>query len=273
VYHTDLPANDFSTLFKVLESDPDSYVRAEGNVFPSAIGRSFYQCVLPPNHVDLGWSSYAAVWLSQIPRRIPDHFFIPCSTGAVRAEFDRQAAFDWEAFLSLRATEMRPGGRLVVALPSLPDEGSTAFAAIMDQANAVLSELVVAGLITAEERERMTLGSCPRRQRDLLAPFAAFGQFQRLVVEHCSTSVATDTAWDEYERDRDAEALASKRALFFRAVFVPSLAQALGPSRGAKERQAFNAALVHGLRRRMVDLPVRIENLVGMIVLAKQGAE
>ena len=27
VYHTDLPANDFSTLFNVLESDPDSYVR------------------------------------------------------------------------------------------------------------------------------------------------------------------------------------------------------------------------------------------------------
>ena len=27
VYHTDLPANDFSTLLKVLETDPDSYVR------------------------------------------------------------------------------------------------------------------------------------------------------------------------------------------------------------------------------------------------------
>jgi hypothetical protein len=270
VYHTDLPANDFSTLFEVLESDPDSYVRGERNVFPSAIGRSFYQCVLPPNHVDLGWSSYAAVWLSRIPRQIPDHFFIPCSTGAVRATFERQAALDWEAFLSLRATELRRGGRLVVALPSLADDGSTAFAAIMGHANVVLSELVVASLITAEERGRMTVASCPRRQHDLLAPFAEHGQFQGLVVEHCTTSVVADTAWDEYQLDKDAKALARKRALFFRAVFVPSLAQALGPSRSTEERQAFAAALEASLERRLVDNPTRIENLVGMIVLAKR---
>ena len=270
VYHTDLPANDFSTMFEVLESDPESYVRGERNVFPSAIGRSFYQPVLPPNHVDLAWSSYAAVWLSRIPRQIPDHFFIPCSTGTVRAQFDRQAALDWETFLSLRAAELRPGGRLVVALPALPDDGSTGLAPIMNHANRVLSELVVAGLISAEERGRMTLASCPRRERDLLAPFAEHGQFQGLVVEHCSTTVGADTAWDEYQLDKDAEALARKRALFFRAIFVPSLAEALGPSRGAEQRQAFGAALEAGLWRRLVDHPVRIENLVGMIVLAKQ---
>ena len=271
VYHTDLPANDFNTLFELLESDPDSYVREERNVFPGAIGRSFYQSVLPPSHVDLAWSSYAAVWLSQIPCQISDHFFIPCSTGAVRAQFERQAALDWEAFLSLRAIELRPGGRLVIALPSLADDGSTAFAAIMDHANAVLSELVNAGLITPEERRRMTLASCPRRQRDLLAPFARHGQFRRLLVEHCTTSVVADKAWDEYELDKDAEALARKRALFFRAIFLPSLAQALGPSRGPEERQAFGAALEAGLGRRLVDYPARVNHLVGMIVLAKQG--
>jgi hypothetical protein len=273
VYHTDLPANDFNTLFEVLESDPDSYVRGERNVFPSVIGRSFYQSVLPPSYVDLSWSSYAAVWLSRVPCQIPDHFFIPCSTGAVRAEFERQAALDWETFLSLRATELRPGGRLVVALPSLADDGSIALAAIMDDANAVLSELVSAGLITAEERGRMTLASCPRRQRDLLAPFAGQGQFKGLTVERCATSVGADTAWAEYELDKDAEALARKRALFFRAIFVPSLAQALRTSRGAEERQAFGAALEAGLRRRLVGYPTRVDHLVGMIVLAKQGAE
>ena len=80
-----------------------------------AFGRSFYQRVLPPSYVDLAWSSYAAVWLSQIPCQIPDHFFLPCSTAAVRAEFERRAALDWEAFLSLRATELRPGGRTSLA--------------------------------------------------------------------------------------------------------------------------------------------------------------
>jgi hypothetical protein len=76
-----------------------------------------------------------------------------------------------------------------------------------------------------------------------------------------------------YQLDKDAEALAKKRALFFRAIFVPSLAQALGPTRGVEERQAFSAALELGLQRRMVDHPARLENPVGMIVLAKQGAE
>ena len=238
-----------------------------------AFGRSFYQSVLPPSYVDLAWSSYAAVWLSQIPCQIPDHFFLPCGTAAVRAEFERRAALDWEAFLSLRATELRPGGRLVVALPSLADDGTMVLAQIMDNANAVLSELVTTGLITAEERGRMTLASCPRRQRDLLAPFAGHGQFKGLTVERCMTSVGADTAWAEYELDKDAEALAWKRALFFRAIFMPSLTQALRTTRGAEERQVFGAALEAGLRRRLVDYPTRADHLVGMIVLAKQGTE
>jgi hypothetical protein len=49
VCHTDLPANDFSTLFEVLESHTDTYTGGEPNVFPCAIGRSFYRSVLPPD--------------------------------------------------------------------------------------------------------------------------------------------------------------------------------------------------------------------------------
>jgi SAM dependent carboxyl methyltransferase len=273
VYHTDLPANDFSTLFEVLENDPHSYMHGDTNVFPCAIGRSFYRSILPPAHVDLAWSSYAAVWLSQIPVQIPDHFFIPRSTGAVHAEFEHQAALDWATFLALRATELRQGGRLVIALPALADDGSTAFSLVMDPANAVLSEMVTTGIITAEERGRMTIAACPRRQSDLLEPFAQHGQFHGLVVEHCSTSVVIDTAWTEYEIDKDPEALASKRALFFRAIFVPSLAQALAPNRSEEERKAFSAQVEAGLRQRLLGNPTRIDHLVGIIVLAKQSAE
>ncbi|HKN28234.1 MAG TPA: hypothetical protein VJY34_10245 [Roseiarcus sp.] len=272
VFHTDLPSNDFGTMFEVIEGDSDSYIRGQPNVFPCAIGRSFYQRVLPPDYVDLAWSSYAAVWLSQIPIQIPDHFFIPCSTGAVRAEFERQAARDWETFLALRAAELRPGGRLVVALPSLADDGSTAFAMVMNPANAVLSELVDAGVITAEERGHMTIAACPRRQSDLLAPFARREEFHRLVVEHCSTSVVTDHSWAEYEIDKDAEALARRRALFFRTIFAPSIARALAPSRSAEMREAFVTQLEAGLRQRLTGNPERIDHLVGIIVLTKPAA-
>ena len=254
----------------VLEDNPNSYLRAEPHVFPSAIGRSFYRELFPPDHVDLGWSSYAALWLSRIPRSIPGHFYIPCSSGAVRAEFDLQAKKDWELFLSLRASELRPGGRLVVTLPSLEDDGSTVWRAIMDDANAVLSEMVALGTVGAEERQAMTMANCPRRQKDLLAPFAETGEFHRLIVEHCDTSVAPDAAWAEYERDRDALLLAQKRALFFRATFVPSLLPALAASRSPAERQMFADRLEEGLQRRLLDHPAPIDQLVGTIVLAKQ---
>jgi hypothetical protein len=205
------------------------------------------------------------------PSAVPDTGSFPYSVQYRRcaSRVRAPAALDWEAFLALRATELRPGGRLVVALPSLADDGSIGRAAIMDHADAVLLELVTTGLITAEERGRMTLGSCPRRQRDLLAPFAGHGQFKGLAVEHCTTSEGADAAWVEYQLAKDAEALARKRAQFFRAIFVPSLTQALRPSRGAEERQQFSAALEAGLRRRLVNRPARVDYLVAMIVLAK----
>jgi SAM dependent carboxyl methyltransferase len=271
VYHTDLPANDFSSLFQVLHRHPDSYLRGEQNVFPNAIGRSFYQRVLPSNHVDLAWSSYAAIWLSRIPCQIPDHFFALLSTSAVRAEFERQAALDWEAFLSFRATELRPGGRLVVALPAVAEKKPAGFATLMDQANFVLSDLVARGVVTTEEQEQMALAIYPRSESDLLAPFSRDGEFHGLTVEHCATFPVPDTVWEEYTCDNDADALAKKRAGFFRAIFAPSLAQALDPKRDAEERLEFLAALEDGVRARMVSHPVPADNLVRTIVLAKQA--
>jgi|HubBroStandDraft_3_1064219.scaffolds.fasta_scaffold487199_1 hypothetical protein len=107
VTHTDLPDNDFSTLFQTLQANPDSYLRDQPNVFSSAVGLSFYESVLPPAQVSR-WSSFAAMWLSRIPAYIPGHFWDQRATGAVREEFDAQAAIDWRIFLSLRARELRP---------------------------------------------------------------------------------------------------------------------------------------------------------------------
>ena len=107
VVHIDQAANDFNTLFDVLRSDPERYSVDDPNIFPSAIGRSFYESVFSREHVHLGWSSYAAVWLSRIPMLIPGHFVSLASTGDVRKAFERQAGDDWKLFLSLRASELR----------------------------------------------------------------------------------------------------------------------------------------------------------------------
>ena len=227
VVHIDVAENDFSTLFDVVHTDPDSYIRDDDDVFPSAAGRSFYRAVLPPGHVHLGWSSFAAVWLSRAPTMIPGHFWIGGATGEVRAAFERQAAEDWQAFLRLRARELRSGGRLVVTLPSPPEDRQPRIHTDMNYANAVLAEMVADGAITADERARMLLLSYPRRKSELLAPFAQAGRFEGLAVEQFEAYAVPDPDWPQYERDRDGDKLAAKHAGFNRATFMPSLASAL----------------------------------------------
>lgn len=270
-YHIDQPSNDFNSLFEVLDADPDRYVLDEPNVFPSAIGRSFYGQVLPANYVHLGWSSYAAVWLSRVPALIPGHFVALRSTGAARAEFARQAAEDWEAFLRLRALELRPGGRLVVVLPALDDGGASGFEALMDHANEVLAGMAQAGVLLAEERAGMALGSYPRSKRELLAPFAPGGQIEQLVVEDFQFAVLADAAWADYQRDGDKEALATKHALFFRSIFVPSLASALRRAGDAEACRAFGDQMENGLKLRLMKQPAALHSFVATIVLAKQN--
>jgi len=60
VVHTDIPADDFSALFALVENSPDSYLRDTANVFPFAAGRTFfYRQIFPAASVSLGWSAIA----------------------------------------------------------------------------------------------------------------------------------------------------------------------------------------------------------------------
>lgn len=268
VVHVDQHANDFNTLFHVLHSDPERYSMDDANVFPSAIGRSFYESVFPREQVALGWSSYAAVWLSRIPALIPGHFVALASTGDVRAAFDRQATDDWKLFLSQRARELRPGGRLVVVLPGLRDDGVSGGETLFSAANTVLEELVEEAVISDDERKRMVLGTYPRRRAQLLEPFGADGQFQSLAVEHCELFDLPDAAWVDYQLDGNVQALVSRHSAFFRAIFVPSLASAI--SDGGR-RQAFADCLEQKLKQSLRERPTPFHSFVQVIVVAKQG--
>ena len=273
ICHTDLAVNDFNALFTLLEADPDCYSRNEPNVYSCAVGRSFYEAVLPPNYVHAGWCSYSAMWISRIPTRLPGHIYVPCSNGPARAAFERQGAQDWETFLTLRANELRPGGRLVVVVPGANEDGSSGFENIMNDANAVLTEMVDEGAITADELGRMALGVWPRRRLDLLAPFAADGRFRNLTVEFCETSPLADPAWVEYQRDGNTEALVDKHVGFYRSTFVPSLASALKHAHNAEACRAFTDRLEHGMKRRLTSEPAPVNSLVETIVLAKRVSE
>jgi hypothetical protein len=87
-----------------------------------------------------------------------DHIFVPQMEGTARFAFERQAAQDWERFLSLRANELRAEGQHVVVLTAARDDGRSGYEAIMDDACGVLAEMVLDGSIAADERARMALG-------------------------------------------------------------------------------------------------------------------
>jgi hypothetical protein len=72
VVHTDLPSNDFTSLFMALQDEGSSYLSGRPGVFPSAIGRSYFEPILPAGRVLLGWNTWTLHWLSRNPVDVAD---------------------------------------------------------------------------------------------------------------------------------------------------------------------------------------------------------
>jgi len=67
--------------------------------------------------------------------------------------------------------------------------------------------------------------------------------------------------------------LATKHALFFRAIFMPTLASALDRMRegDAEALRVFGDHLEAGLKRRLASQPTAMHSIVQTIVLAKRA--
>ena len=114
VVHTDLHSNDFASLFTTLAEDSTSYLAGQKRVFPSAIGRSYFEPILPAGRVHLGWNSWTLHWMSANPAEVSDHLCaIMSSSQTARDAVRRQQAQDWSNFLASRSAEMAEGAKLV----------------------------------------------------------------------------------------------------------------------------------------------------------------
>src|SRR3954462_5369439 len=76
VVHTDLPENDFTSLFQTLITSPKSYLLEDSALFASAIGRSYYQQIFPTASLSLACSSWPVQCLSRTPAQIPDQVHV-----------------------------------------------------------------------------------------------------------------------------------------------------------------------------------------------------
>lgn len=270
VVHTDLPDSDYAALFQTLETDERSYLRIGPAIFASAVGRSFYEQILPTGSVTLGWSSWAVQWLSHAPAPIPDQVQVAYSQDkSVLAAYNRQAAEDWRAFLAHRDRELRPGGRLVVLTMALTDDGDFGYRPLLDAMYAALVRLVEEGFIKVAELHRMAIPTVGRSLADIKAPFFDGGRFGGLVIEHAEVFLGEDPFWEDYRRDGIATAFAARWSAFSRASVLPTLAQALDGGSDDPRHAAFLDQVEAGVTARLAAEPEKMIVPLAAAVFAK----
>lgn len=248
VIHIDQPGNDFSSLFALLNNTPDSYLQMHAETYAAAVGRSFFEPVLPPASVTLGWSSFAVMWLTSTPPEALGHVSAALAPPEVLLRLRAQGAADWRRFLAARAGELRPGGRLVVLAAGPAEQGFASTGPLMQTLATALRQLVADGRLSEAACKRAFIPTLPRLGTELRAPFAE-GEFAGLVLEEQEDwPDFPDAAWERYRQDGDLAALAEAYLGFVQATFLPSLLYSLEPFSSASERESIVDTLEAAIR-------------------------
>jgi SAM dependent carboxyl methyltransferase len=228
VVHTDLPSNDFAALFAALEADPASYMKSHANVYASAIGRSYFEQLLPTASVTLGWNSWTVHWMSDDNMVVPDHVFPGMSKHqSIIDEVARRQAEDWRKFLSCRAKELKRGARMLTAFVGR-DQGTTGWNWLGDNFWGAIEDLGRDGLLSTDEQQRMSVPANGRSLEQIRAPFDGHGEYAGLRLVKAEVLTVPDGNWTAYQKSGDAKTLGTAHANMLRAVFSPTLANALG---------------------------------------------
>jgi len=130
VIYEDQPTNEWQSVFGHFHGTlqaKDAYGRVQStpsdieNVYGLAAGTSFFHQIVAPSTVDLGISFTAMHWLSVQPNSLKGHEALHAAQVLTDKSLDdalvqaetKQAAQDWLTILQHRASELKPGGRLV----------------------------------------------------------------------------------------------------------------------------------------------------------------
>jgi hypothetical protein len=267
VIHTDLPSNDFSSLFEALQDEPNSDMAGASGIFPSAIGRSYFDPILPPGRVHLGWNSWTMQWMSRSPVDAPDHIVAGLSRFAhVYTAVKNQQAIDWKRFLEVRSSEMRPGAKLLSAFTGrIADE--TGWEWLCGELWAAVLDMGLAGLLSEEEQRRITIPIGARSIEDIKAPFAECGQFAELEAENVEILKVSDPCWDEFQRSGDEQELARRHADMTRAWSGPTIMGVIRPDR---DRAVLLNDLFARFAARIAANPRKHEPYLAVAVLVKR---
>ncbi len=179
ILYTDLPSNDFSTLFKQMQGiigEPEkAYQNRYENVFVHGCGTGFHRQLMTNSSLHLGFSATAMHYVSEKPTEISGHVHMVGAAPAERAAFEAQAAADWEAILLARAAELVPGGRFICLNFGIDEEGrylgGTGGVDMFGCFAKHWRALVDYGSITEDEFRRATFVQHYRTVEEFTAPF------------------------------------------------------------------------------------------------------
>jgi hypothetical protein len=181
--------------------------------------------------VHLGLSFSAVHWLRTQPDvDMPEGFYFCEASPAVAQLLADQADADWEAFLTARAHDLAPGGRLLVQMvgTDVPTDGGppqvTARKLLAAMAE-VAGELVTDGHLDAGAVERYLLPVYARTAAEAAAPFDRPGTAvaEAFAVETIQTDRVANPYLDQWHANGDAQAYGKAYAAFVRGFTESSL--------------------------------------------------
>lgn len=260
--YSDLPSNNFNRLFATLH---DAQPAAE--VYPSATAGSFYDPLMPPKTVHFATCFNALLWLDQLPAAPINDFVVyrrphPPRPGLsvspeVVAAFTRQAVHDLLRFLTCRAGELVPGGKLLVASPA-DDARYRCSDGLYDVLNDACRHLVDAGRLERARYERLVIPVYFRTAAETLEPLERADSPLRdaFTVDRIETLEVPTPFIVEFQRTGDVATFAERYTGFLRAFTEPVVQSVLtGPNRDP----GLIDAVFEGVRNRLLAEPERYQ--------------
>nr|GMC49830.1 indole-3-acetate O-methyltransferase 1 [Ipomoea batatas] len=198
-FFSDLPSNDFNTLFQLL---PPMANNGGGSMeeclastthrsyFAAGVPGSFYRRLFPKKSVDVFYSAFSLHWLSQVPEIVVEsrstaynkgRIFIHGAKESTANAYKKQFQSDLAGFLKARSVEMKSGGSMFLVCLGRTSVDPT------DQGGAGLlfgthyqdawDDLVQEGLITSEKRDNFNIPVYAPSLQDFKEVVEADGSF------------------------------------------------------------------------------------------------
>ncbi|KAI4307944.1 hypothetical protein L6164_031068 [Bauhinia variegata] len=177
-FFSDLPSNDFNTLFQLLPPLANYGVSMEECLaannhrpyFAAGVPGSFYRRLFPARSINLFHSAFSLHWLSQVPEKVLDkrsnaynegRVFIHGASENTANAYKKQFQTDLASFLRARSQEMKRGGSMfLVCLGRTsvdPTDHGGAGILFGTHFQDAWDDLVQEGLISSEMRDNFNI--------------------------------------------------------------------------------------------------------------------